>query len=142
MRNCDSTSPPRSRHLGLSFLWDEIRRQGGPFAEEIIVHLLQQEFLRLLGAEVEPILVHEHLHVLDPHLPGFLGDVLENLLPERMALEGRLIEPFHLLLELHAKDLARSGVNRILYLVKGAAAASTSHGFESPGSRILCGAWL
>src|SRR5579871_1558923 len=51
-------------------------RQRRALAEEIILHLLQQELLRLLRPQVQPVLVHDHLHLLEPHFPGFLGNVL------------------------------------------------------------------
>src|SRR5664280_529001 len=79
-----------------------------------------------LSTEVEPVLVHDHLHVLDPHLPGFLGNVLVDLLAQRMALERHFVHAFHLALELHAEDFARPGWNRVLNAVEPAA-STTSH---------------
>src|SRR5581483_10911131 len=73
------------------------------------------------------IFVHQHLHMLDPHLPGVLGDVFVDLLPQRMALERHLVQPFQLFLEFHAEHLARSRTNRVADLIKSASAASTSH---------------
>src|SRR5881392_3544940 len=67
-----------------------------------------QEFLGLCGSKVEPVLVHEHLHVLHPHLPGFFGNAVVDLLAERMAFERNLVQAFHFLLKLHAKNFARA----------------------------------
>src|SRR5579864_7110198 len=100
--------PPPYRWSSLSLrFWRHVTwRQRRAFAEEIIFHLLEQEFLRFLSAEVQPVLVHDHLHLLQPHLPGFLGDALIDALAERMAIEGRLVEPRHFLLEFDAEDFA------------------------------------
>src|SRR5437773_1027712 len=89
----------------------EIRWQGGACAEEIVVHLFEEKLLSLSGSQVQPVFVHEHLHVLHPHLPSFFGDAFEDLLPERVAFERNLIEPFHLPLEFHAKHLTRAGAD-------------------------------
>src|SRR5207302_2141596 len=120
--------------LGLSLRRDEIGRERGAFAKEVVVHLLQQKLLRFLGAEVEAVLVHEHLHVLHPHLPRFLGDALEDLLAERMALERHFIQAFHLFLEFDAEYFSRAGANRIPNLVE-AAAVSTTHLNGSPSPK-------
>src|SRR5437764_9263313 len=87
---------------------DIVRRKGRAFAEKVLLHLLQQKFLSLLRAEIQPVFVHEHLHVLDPHFPGFFRYVLVDALAERMALERHFLEPFHFALEFHAEDLARA----------------------------------
>src|SRR5512133_3941565 len=76
MRNCDSALQPRWRRSGLRLRRYEIGRQLRALAEEVLVHLLQQKLLGLRRAKVEAIFVHEHLHVLDPHLPGLLGDAV------------------------------------------------------------------
>src|SRR5450432_3188819 len=130
-RNCSSTWRRRWRLSGLRLRRHEIGRQRRALAEEVTVHLLQQKFLRLLGAQVEPVLVHEHLHVLHPHLPGFFGNGLVDLLAQRMALERSLVEPFHFALELHTKYLPRPWPDGIIDLVEGAPAAATSHGWIS-----------
>src|ERR1700761_9103292 len=53
---------------------DVYGRMGGAFSEEIFFHLLQQKFLRFWRAQVEPIFVHNHFHLLHPHLPGVFGN--------------------------------------------------------------------
>src|ERR1039458_5669024 len=82
---------------------DVIRREGRAFAKEVLVHLLDEELLGFLVAEVEAVLVHDHLQAVYPHLPGFLGNVVVDLLPQRMAVEGHFIEAFHFLLKLHTE---------------------------------------
>ena len=83
-------------------------RKRRAFAEEVLFHLLDQELLRFLRAQVEAVLVHDHLHVLDPHPPGFLRHVVVDALAEGMAFEGNLVESGHFPLELRAKDHALS----------------------------------
>src|ERR1039458_1294960 len=129
-RNCGSTLPPRWKRSGLRFRRDEVGGQLRTLAEEVLVHLFEEKFLGLRGAEVEPVLVHEHLHVLDPHLPRVLGDAVKDLLPQRMAFERDFVQSFHLPLELHAKDLPRAWPDGIVDLIKTASTASTSHAFR------------
>src|SRR5207245_2510050 len=81
-----------------------------------------------------PILVHEHLHMLDPHLPGFLGDTFVDLQADRMALERRLVQPRQLLLELYAKNFASTG---LLVGTPHRDATSTRHVNLLVPSRIL-----
>jgi len=50
---------------------------------------------------LRPVLVHQHFLVLEPLLPGFLRDVLEQALAE-LARVRREIETFRLAAELHA----------------------------------------
>src|SRR5207244_7407404 len=83
-RNCGSTLRPRSRRSALRLRRDEIGRQLRALSEEILVHLFEEELLCLGGAEIEAVFVHEHLHVLHPHLPVFLGNVVLHLLTDRM----------------------------------------------------------
>src|ERR1019366_5362456 len=131
-RNCGSRLRPRWKRSGLRSRRDEVGRQLRALAEEVLVHLFEEEFLRLGGAEVKPVLVHDHLHVFDPHLPRFLGDVVEDFLAQRMALERDFVHSLHLFLELHAEDLARARPDGVIDLVETASTASTSH-----ESRIL-----
>ena len=138
-RNCDSTLRPRSKRSALRFRRDEIGRQLRALAEEVLVHLFEQEFLGLRGTEVEAVLVHEHLHVLHPHLPRFLGDVVVDLLPQGMAFERDFVQSFHLLLELHAEDFARARPDGVTDLVEIASTASTSHSFRILLRRYDCG---
>src|ERR1019366_2255144 len=126
-RNCGSRLRPRWKRSGLRSRRDEVGRQLRALAEEVLVHLFEEEFLRLGGAEVKPVLVHDHLHVFDPHLPRFLGDVVEDFLPQRMALERDFVHALHFLLELHAKNLAPARPDGIIDLVETASTASTSH---------------
>src|ERR1043165_829292 len=95
----------RWKPSGLSLLGHEVRRQRGAFAEEVRIHLLDEELLGLGRAQVEAVFVHEHLHVLYPHLPGFLRDILVNFLAERMALERDFFQAWHFLLKFYTEDL-------------------------------------
>ena len=79
-------------------------------------HPSEQERLRLLRSEVEPVLVHDHLHVLEPHLPGFLGNVFVDTLAERMIVEGRLVEAGKFLVQLDAENFVLHGVAPESYL--------------------------
>src|SRR4051812_5448167 len=58
----------------------KVRRQRGAFAEEILFHLLEQKILRFFRTKIEPVLVHQHLHVLHPHLPRLFRNVLVDAL--------------------------------------------------------------
>src|SRR5579872_4843979 len=78
----------------------ELRRQLGAFAEEVFFHLFEQELLGFGLAEVEAVLVHDHLHVLDPTLPGFFGNVLVDALPQRVPVKGNFVEAGGFLLQL------------------------------------------
>src|SRR5579884_2209448 len=70
-------------------------RQSRAFPEEELLHLLQQKLLRLGVPQVEPVLVHDHLHALHPQLPGFLRDLLVDALAERVAFEWDFVEARH-----------------------------------------------
>src|SRR5258708_2411277 len=124
MRSSRSASRPRSKRSALRLSGHKIGGQRRAFPEEILVHLLDEEFLRLRRAQVEPVLIHEHLHVLHPEFPGFLRDVVVYFLPQRMAFERDFVQPFHLFLELHAEHFARAGTNRARNLIESAASAT------------------
>src|SRR5271165_3537840 len=84
--------------------WGHIARwMSRTFAKEVLFHLLEQEFLGLRISEVETVFVHDHLHLLDPHFPGVLGDVFVDALAEWMPVEGYLIESGQLLLQFDAE---------------------------------------
>jgi len=71
----------------------ELRGECRAIAEEVLLHLLEEEFLRFRVAEVQPVLVHEHLHVLEPQLPRLFRDVLVDALSERVPFEGNSSSP-------------------------------------------------
>src|SRR5512139_2547466 len=48
---------------------DEVRREGRALSEEELLALGHPDLLALRAREIEPVLVHEHLRVLEPHLP-------------------------------------------------------------------------
>src|SRR2546421_12427591 len=85
-----------------------------PLAEEVLAHLLLEVLSRPRVGEVQPVLVHQHLLVLEPLLPSFLGNALPELLSQLAGI-GREIEAFGLLLELdavhHARHLQSSFTN-------------------------------
>src|SRR6266436_1188052 len=90
--------------------------------DEMLLHLLGEIFPRARVGEVQLVLVDEHGLVLDPGLPGFLGDVLVDALAE-LARVGREVEPFRVAAELdalhhtcHFRNLD-SGIRSILSLL-------------------------
>src|SRR5882724_7461318 len=130
MRSWTSASQPHCRCSALRLRRHEIGGQLRTLAEEVAVHLLDQKFLCLCGAEVEPILIHEHLHVLHPHFPRVLGDTLVDFLSKRVAFERDFVQAFQLLLKLHAKHLARAGTNGVRDLAESTTAVSATHTFR------------
>src|ERR1039457_2376199 len=93
-------------------LWRHVsRRKRGALAEEVIVHLFDDKFLRLRSAQVQAILVHDHLHVLKPHAPPFFGDIFIDLLAQRMSVERNFAEARHLFLEFHTEHLPACGLD-------------------------------
>src|SRR5579859_4745322 len=83
-RRCTSV---RGRHILL--------RQLRTLAEEISLQLLNKKILSFFFPRLKTILVHEHLLVLAPIAPSLLGDIVVNLLA-KLAIKGRLVQPFHL----------------------------------------------
>src|SRR3990170_2227442 len=72
----------------------------------MFLQLLREVVARFLVGEVEPVLVDQHLLVLEPLLPRFLRHVPEYALAELAGI-GREIEPLGLTPELDALDHAR-----------------------------------
>src|SRR3954471_21289209 len=74
-----------------------VRRQLRPFAKEELLGLIEEHLVRLLRAAREPVLVHDHLEVLEPELPRVLRDVLVDALAQvvvpRLELEARQVLP-------------------------------------------------
>src|SRR5271170_4039496 len=104
LQDCASSGTRLRRKTRKSMAgWDVFLGQVGPFAEEVLGHLFDEELLRLRGPGLEAVFVEEHLLMLQPFGPGFSGDVLVNLLA-KVAVEGRLFEAFHFLLITGAKD--------------------------------------
>src|SRR5262249_52146271 len=85
----------------------------GAFAEEILLALRHPDLLTLVAREIQPVLVHEHLGVLDPGPPRLLRDVLEDLLTE-LTLERGPFESFCLPAELQAMHGARHDDARLI----------------------------
>src|SRR5207248_3079758 len=126
---------PRTRlpiRSALAARWNVAGWESGPFAKEEILHLFEEELLRFLGAEVEAVLVHDHLHMLHPQLPGLFGDVFIDALAEGVAFERHLVEAGHFLLELNAMDHASTLVRfHCLLLTKRVAATHERISFRS-----------
>src|ERR1700690_3316279 len=101
---------PGAGGLGLRARRHEVWRQGRALTEEVLLHLFDDELLRFRVAQVQPVLVHEDLHVLEPQLPGLFRDVLVDALAEGVPFEGNVVEPGHLALELDAEDLSGAGL--------------------------------
>src|SRR5258708_6059164 len=122
---------PSAGRSALTARWNVAGWKSGALAEEEILHLFEQELLRFLSAQVEAVLVHDHLHVLHPHLPGLFGDVLVDALAEGMAFERHLVEAGQLFLKFHAHDRAPALVLFEFLCTEHAAAAT--HG-DSPSA--------
>src|SRR5271165_3043425 len=73
----------------------------GAFTEEIGFHLLHDELLVIFLPGLKAVFVEQHLHVLLPLLPCKLGDLVVDALSQ-FAIEGRLVEAFHLASHLDA----------------------------------------
>src|SRR5580704_8674601 len=97
--------------LTLGFLRHETFGELGAFAEEKLVQLLFHDFQRLRIEGIQTVLIHDHLGMLNPELPGFLGDVVIDTLTE-LALPRYAVEPFHLSAKFDALYHARSGLRR------------------------------
>src|SRR3954463_14270010 len=86
----------------------EIGRKCSTFAEEILLHLLDDELLRLGSTQVQTVLVHQHFHMVHPHAPGIFRYVVVDTLTEWMTLERNFGQALQLTLKLDAEDLSRS----------------------------------
>jgi len=72
-------------------------------AEEELLHLPHDYLLILFARRVETVLIEQHLAELRPLIPGFLGDVLVDLLAQ-VSIEGWLGQSGQLFLQFCAKD--------------------------------------
>src|SRR5438105_774112 len=83
---------PGSRTLPLGCGRLVVGRERRALAEEVLLGLVEEDLVRLLAAAGQAVLVHDHLEVLEPHLPGFLRDVVVDALPqlvgERLVLQA------------------------------------------------------
>src|SRR5688572_15392536 len=70
-------------------------------AEEMLLLLLREVVASFLVGKVEPVLVDQHLLLLEPLLPGFLGDVLEDTLAQCARIRWK-IKAFCLAPQLYA----------------------------------------
>src|SRR5262249_3078153 len=85
--SCIRTTSWANRSLKATTLWGSlvawgnvVRWWGCARSKEIVVHLLDEELLRFLCSEVEPVFVHDHLHMLHPTFPRLFGNVVIDLL--------------------------------------------------------------
>src|SRR5512141_2972048 len=89
-----------------SGLGTETRRGVRALAEEVLAHLLLEVLARPRVGEVQPVLVHQHLLVLEPSLPRLLRDRLVEPLAE-LSRVRREVQALGLLLQLDAGHHAR-----------------------------------
>ena len=82
-----------------------IRRKLRALAEEELLRLLEEDLVGLRVARGKAVLVQDHLEVLEPHLPGLLGDGVEDALTE-LVREGLERHARQFLPELLAVDRA------------------------------------
>jgi len=80
-------------HLFLETDADPVILPRRAFPEEVLFHLLQDEFLGFRSAEVQTVLVHDHLHLFHPHGPGLFRNVIVDALTQRMSVKRRLGKP-------------------------------------------------
>jgi hypothetical protein len=80
-------------------------RPFGALAEEVLAHLLLQVLAGARVREVQAVLVHQHLLVLEPRLPRLLGDAFVELAAQ-LAGVRRHVQAFGFLLQLDAIDNA------------------------------------
>src|SRR5262245_14743839 len=76
-------------------------RTVGAGAEEMLLHLAHKIIPSFLVGKVEPVLIHQHLLMLQPLPPGLLRYLLENALAQ-LAWIGREIKAFRLAAQLDA----------------------------------------
>lgn len=86
--------------------WDVFLREGRAFAEEELLHLLNEELLGLGSPRLKPVFVEEHFLVVDPLAPRRLGDILVDFLSE-FRVERGLVEALHLLFVTNTKYCMR-----------------------------------
>src|SRR5438128_3372603 len=92
---------PGPRTLPFGGGWLVVGRQRRSLAEEVLLGLVEEDLVRLLAAAGQTVLVHDHLEMLQPHLPGFLRDVVVDALAQ-LVVEGLVLQAGQLPLELLA----------------------------------------
>src|SRR5215510_10418948 len=93
-----------SRQASTPLLWRNVfLGERCTLAEQEILHVLHDDFLRFSVRRIEAVLVENHLAVLAPLSPRLFGDTLVNTLTQR-AIEGWFIEPRQVSPQLHAID--------------------------------------
>src|SRR5262249_33401617 len=91
-----------------SALRDELIGGLRALPEKVFFTLRHPQALSALARHVQPVLVDEHLRVLEPFPPSLLGDVRVETFAE-LTLERGLVEPLRLVTELDAIDQMRHG---------------------------------
>jgi len=79
-------------------------RRGHAFAEKVLLHLLDDDFLILAAGGVETIFIEQHLAELRPPVPCLLRDIVIDFLAQ-FAVEGRLLQTGEFFLSLTQKTL-------------------------------------
>src|SRR5207237_9160125 len=100
------------------------------FAEEELLGLIEEHLVCLLRPARQPILVHDHLEVLEPHLPCVLGDGLVDALPQ-LIVPGLEVEARELLPELCTLHHPRHANSRVGDLYNPTPCADVSAGGQA-----------
>lgn len=120
---------PRSRAL---FGWrDEFFWKLRSGAKEVLLHLLDEELLRLGLPRLQAVFIEQHLGVLSPHLPGLRAHIFIYLLPQ-FGIERGFIQAGEFASKLCAFDHTRHGN----IVTRGGNDAPTRQGSSRSG-RIL-----
>src|SRR5438034_9069553 len=88
-----------SKNKGVrSLLFGDVARGGvGALAEEVLAHLLLEVLAGPRIGEIQAILVHQHLLVLEPPLPRLLRDAFPEALAELAGIGRKAEAPGFLL---------------------------------------------
>src|SRR6266851_835202 len=101
-----SRMSPGFRTLPLGLRRLVVGRQRRALAEEVLLRLVEKDLVRLLASPGEPVLVHDHLEMLQPHLPRLLRDAVVDPLPQLVG-ERLVFQAGQLALELDALHHSR-----------------------------------
>ncbi len=96
--------PPQSK-LAFGFGGHVAFGELGTLTEEELLHLFFHNFLGVGIEGIKTIFVHHHFGVLDPELPGVLGNIFEHALAE-LAFPRRAIESGQFPAELERRGIA------------------------------------
>src|SRR5262249_39519016 len=79
-------------------------RKRRAFAEEVLLHLLNDHLLVFPAGGVQAVFVQEHLAELRPGIPGILGDIFVDPVSQ-FRVKRRFITTWELLIQLRAGRL-------------------------------------